>query len=46
MPPASRAHPAPRGAAGTFFKCSFDPVKGGDCTREDWQRFLLPEEDE
>jgi len=33
-------------ADGTFFKCSFDPVKGGDCTREDWQRFLIPEEDE
>jgi len=33
-------------ADGTFFKCSFDPVKGGECTREDWQRFLLPDDDE
>ena len=33
-------------ADGTFFKCSFDPLKGGDCTREDWQRFLIPPEDE
>jgi len=27
-------------ADGTFFKCNFDPVKGGECSREDWQRFL------
>mmetsp|Transcript_25653 Transcript_25653/g.43840 ORF Transcript_25653/g.43840 Transcript_25653/m.43840 type:complete len:103 (+) Transcript_25653:3-311(+) len=33
-------------ADGTFFKCGFDPVKGGECSREDWQRFLLPEEDD
>ena len=33
-------------ADGTFFKCRFDPVRGGDCTREDWQRFLLSEGDE
>ena len=32
-------------ADGTFFKCRFDPVRGGECTREDWQRFLA-EEDE
>ena len=32
-------------ADGTFFKCRFDPVKGGDCTREDWQRFLLGEDE-
>jgi hypothetical protein len=31
---------------GTFFKCRFDPVNGGECTREDWQKFLLPEDDE
>ena len=28
-------------ADGTFFKCRFDPVRGGEATREDWQRFLL-----
>jgi len=33
-------------ADGTFFKCSFDPVKGGECSREDWQRFLVADEDE
>ena len=33
-------------ADGTFFKCGFDPVKGGDCHREEWQRFLLPESQE
>ena len=33
-------------ADGTFFKCRFDPVKGGDCTREDWQRFLLGDDEE
>ena len=33
-------------ADGTFFKCRFDPVNGGECTREDWQKFLLPEDDE
>jgi len=32
-------------ADGTFFKCGFDVLKGGDCYREDWQRFLLPDED-
>ena len=31
-------------ADGTFFKCRFDPVRGGDCTREDWQRFLFGDE--
>jgi len=33
-------------ADGTFFKCSFDPVKGGECSRDDWQRFLVADEDE
>jgi len=33
-------------ADGTFYKCSFDPVKGGECSRSDWQRFLIPDEDE
>uniref|UniRef100_A0A7S4EW91 Uncharacterized protein n=1 Tax=Chrysotila carterae TaxID=13221 RepID=A0A7S4EW91_CHRCT len=33
-------------ADGTFFKCGFDPARGGECFREDWQRFLLPEEEE
>ena len=33
-------------ADGTFFKCRFDPVKGGDCVREDWQRFLFGDDDE
>jgi len=30
---------------GTFFKCRFDPVRGGECTREDWQRFLLSDDE-
>ena len=33
-------------ADGTVFKCGFDPVKGGDCYREDWQRFLVPDGDD
>ena len=33
-------------ADGTFFKCSFDMIKGGDCVREDWQRFLEADEEE
>ena len=33
-------------ADGTFFKCRFDPVRGGECTREDWQRFLFGEDEE
>ena len=33
-------------ADGTFFKCRFDLVKGGECTREDWQRFLLGDDEE
>ena len=32
-------------ADGTFFKCRFDPVRGGDCTREDWQRFLVGDDE-
>ena len=32
-------------ADGTFFKCRFDPVRGGECTREDWQRFLLGDDE-
>jgi len=32
-------------ADGTFFKCRFDAVKGGECVRDDWQRFLFGEED-
>ena len=31
---------------GSFFKCRFDPVKGGECVREDWQRFLFGDDDE
>lgn len=33
-------------ADGTFFRCSFDPVKGGECSREDWQRFLAADEED
>mmetsp|Transcript_31665 Transcript_31665/g.102470 ORF Transcript_31665/g.102470 Transcript_31665/m.102470 type:complete len:376 (-) Transcript_31665:105-1232(-) len=33
-------------ADGTFYKCGFDPIRGGECYREDWQRFLMPEDDE
>jgi len=33
-------------ADGTFFKCSFDTVKGGECSREDWQRFLVADEED
>ena len=33
-------------ADGTFFKCRFDPVRGGEATRDDWQRFLFGEEEE
>ena len=33
-------------ADGTFFKCRFDPVLGGECMREDWQRFLFSDEEE
>ncbi len=33
-------------ADGTFFKCSFDAAVGGECIREDWQRYLIPEDDE
>jgi hypothetical protein len=33
-------------ADGTFYKCGFDPVRGGECYREDWQRFLMPEDEE
>ena len=32
-------------ADGTFFKCRFDPATGGECTREDWQRFLGGEDE-
>ena len=32
-------------ADGTFFKCRFDPVRGGECTRDDWQRFLIGDDD-
>jgi len=32
-------------ADGTFFKCGFDPIKGGECFREDWQHFLHPDEE-
>ena len=33
-------------ADGTFFKCHFDPVRGGECTSEVRQQFLSGEEDE
>jgi hypothetical protein len=33
-------------ADGTFFKCRFDPVRGGEATREDWQRFLFGDDEE
>uniref|UniRef100_A0A7S3AFD8 Autophagy-related protein 18 n=1 Tax=Haptolina ericina TaxID=156174 RepID=A0A7S3AFD8_9EUKA len=33
-------------ADGTFYKCSFDPIKGGECSREEWQRFLVPDEED
>mmetsp|Transcript_23658 Transcript_23658/g.39046 ORF Transcript_23658/g.39046 Transcript_23658/m.39046 type:complete len:383 (-) Transcript_23658:312-1460(-) len=33
-------------ADGTFFKCTFDPQRGGECLRQDWQRFLLADDDE
>jgi hypothetical protein len=32
-------------ADGTFFKCRFDALKGGECEREDWQRFLFNEDE-
>ena len=32
-------------ADGTFYKCHFDPVKGGECERDDCQRFLFEEEE-
>uniref|UniRef100_A0A7S2JL68 WD repeat domain phosphoinositide-interacting protein 3 n=1 Tax=Haptolina brevifila TaxID=156173 RepID=A0A7S2JL68_9EUKA len=32
-------------ADGTFYKCRFDPLKGGECVREDCQRFLFEEEE-
>jgi hypothetical protein len=33
-------------ADGTFFKCRFDPAVGGECSREDWQRFLPADDDD
>ncbi len=33
-------------ADGTFFKCRFDSAVGGECQREDWQRFLGDDDDE
>lgn len=33
-------------ADGTFFKCRFDPAAGGECHREDWQRYLLGEDED
>jgi len=31
---------------GSFYKCSFDPVKGGECRRECYARFLQVDDDE
>jgi WD40 repeat protein len=33
-------------ADGTFFKCRFDAQKGGECVREDWQRFLFGDDEQ
>lgn len=31
---------------GSFFKCSFDPQRGGECRRESFARFLQVDDDE
>lgn len=31
---------------GSFYKCSFDPVRGGECRREYYARFLLVDSDD
>lgn len=28
------------GTNGTFYKCSFDPVKGGDCKQDSYCKFI------